>query len=319
MALLASRSRVIFFLKSTVSIALLAVLFSQTDAPSLYNAMRRASLPWLAAALALYFVMILTSAWRWNLLLAAQRISMSGWTLVSSFLVATFFNSFLPSNIGGDVIRIRDTTQRAGSIGRATAIVVIDRAMGLLGLLLVAAISGTLAVIGLAGPDLPVSLPWLWLAFGVATMAFLFLVLAPHALLKVFAHVRFLNREAIVVRVRKLVDMMHVFRAQPAALLSCFAGALVAQGVLVAFYVAIAHSLDIPISPLHLAVVVPMSLVVQLLPVSVNGFGVREATFTYYFAALHLPIESALVLSVVGAGLALLFSLSGGVLYVARR
>jgi len=115
------------------------------------------------------------------------------------------------------------------------------------------------------------------------------------------------------------VDMMLAFRAQPLALVSCFAGALVAQAVLVAFYVAIARSLDIPISPLHLAVVVPMSFVVQLLPVSVNGFGVREATFTYYFAALHLPIESALVLSVVGAGLVLLFSLSGGVLYVARR
>jgi uncharacterized membrane protein YbhN (UPF0104 family) len=271
------------------------------------------------AALLLYLVMILASAWRWNLLLAAQRISVSGWTLVSSFLVATFFNSFLPSNIGGDVIRIRDTTQPAGSIGRATAIVVIDRAMGLLGLLLVAAVSGSLAVVGMAGPTLPVSLPWLWLAFAAATGAFLILVLAPESMLTALAYVRFLNRDAILTRVRKLVDMMRAFRTQPAALLSCFAGALLAQAVLVGFYVAIAHSLAIPISPLHLAVVVPMSFVAQLLPVSVNGFGVREATFTYYFAALHLPIESALVLSVVGAGLVLLFSLSGGVLYVARR
>jgi glycosyltransferase 2 family protein len=316
---LASKSRVILLLKSTVSIGLLAVLFAQTDASSLYTAMRRASLPWLVAALALYLAMILASAWRWNLLLAAQRISVSGWTLVSSFLVATFFNSFLPSNIGGDVIRIRDTTQPAGSIGRATAIVVIDRAMGLLGLLLVAAVSGSLAVIGMAGPALPVSLPWLWLAFATATGGFLILLLAPQTILTVLGYVRFLHRDAIVTRVRKLVDMMLAFRAQPLALVSCFAGALVAQAVLVAFYVAIARSLEIPISPLHLAVVVPMSFVVQLLPVSVNGFGVREATFTYYFAALHLPIESALVLSVVGAGLVLLFSLSGGVLYVARR
>jgi uncharacterized protein (TIRG00374 family) len=313
------KSRVPLLLKSSVSMGLLAVLFSRTDATRLYAAMTRASLPWLLAALALYFVMILASAWRWNLLLAAQRISVSGWTLVSSFLVATFFNSFLPSNIGGDVVRIRDTTQHAGSIGRATAIVVLDRAMGLLGLLLVAAISGSLAVASLAGPALPVGLPWLWLAFGAATAAFLMLILAPETLLTVFGSVRFLNREAILSRVRKLVEMMRAFRAQPSALLSCFAGALVAQAVLVGFYVAIAHSLEIPISPLHLAVVVPMSLVVQLLPVSVNGFGVREATFTYYFAALHLPIESALVLSVVGAGLVLLFSLSGGVLYVARR
>lgn len=314
-----SKSRVVLVLKSTVSIGLLAVLFAQTDASSLYDAMRRASLPWLAAALALYSMMILASAWRWNLLLAAQRVSVSGWTLVSSFLVATFFNSFLPSNIGGDVIRIRDTTQPAGSIGRATAIVVIDRAMGLLGLLLVAAVSGSLAVIGIVGPALPVNLPWLWLAFVAATGAFLILLLAPQTILTVLCYVRFLNRDAIVTRVRKLVDMMRAFRAQPLALVSCFAGALVAQAVLVAFYVAIARSLEIPISPLHLAVVVPMSLVVQLLPVSVNGFGVREATFTYYFAALHLPIESALVLSVLGAGLVLLFSLSGGVLYVARR
>ena len=316
---MASKSRVVFLLKSTVSIGLLAVLFAQTDASSLYDAMRRASLPWLAAALALYLMMILASAWRWNLLLAAQRVSVSGWTLVSSFLVATFFNSFLPSNIGGDVIRIRDTTQPAGSIGRATAIVVIDRAMGLLGLLLVAAVSGSLAVIGMAGPALPVNLPWLWLAFVAATGAFLILLLAPQTILTVLGYVRFLNRDAIVTRARKLVDMMRAFRAQPLALVSCFAGALVAQAVLVAFYVAIARSLEIPISPLHLAVVVPMSFVVQLLPVSVNGFGVREATFTYYFAALHLPIESALVLSVLGAGLVLLFSLSGGVLYVARR
>ena len=316
---MASKSRVAFLLKSTVSIGLLAVLFAQTDASSLYNAMRRASLPWLVAALALYFVMILASAWRWNLLLAAQRVSVSGWALVKSFLVATFFNSFLPSNIGGDVIRIRDTTMPAGSIGRATAIVVLDRAMGLLGLLLVAAVSGSLAVIGMAGPELPVSLPWLWLAFVAATTGVLLLIFAPHAILAAVRYVRILNHDGILRRLRKLVDMMLAFRAQPAALVSCFAGAIVAQAVLVAFYVAIARSLEIPISPLHLAVVVPMSFVVQLLPVSVNGFGVREATFTYYFAALHLPIESALVLSVVGAGLVLLFSLSGGLLYVARR
>lgn len=316
---MASKSRVIVLLKSTVSIGLLTVLFAQTDASGLYAAVRRASLPWLAAALALYLVMILASAWRWNLLLAAQRISVSGWTLVSSFLVATFFNSFLPSNIGGDVIRIRDTTKPAGSIGRATAIVILDRAVGLLGLLLVAAVSGSFVVIRMAGPALPVSLPWLWLAFATATCGFLALLVTPHSMLTALGYVRILNREAIVIRVRKLVDMMLAFRAQPFALVSCFAGAILAQAVLVAFYVAVARSLDIPISPLHLAVVVPVSFVVQLLPVSVNGFGVREATFTYYFATLHLPIESALVLSVVGTGLVLLFSLSGGLLYVSRR
>ena len=67
-----------------------------------------------------------------------------------------------------------------------------------------------------------------------------------------------------------------------------------------------------------LAVLVPMSSVVQMVPVSVNGFGVREATFTFYFHRLGLPIESAVLLSLVGAGLIMLFSLSGAAVYVAR-
>ena len=63
---------------------------------------------------------------------------------------------------------------------------------------------------------------------------------------------------------------------------------------------------------------VPMPVIVQMLPVSLNGFGVREATFTYYFSRIGLPIESALVVSFAGAGLIILFSLSGAVAYLLR-
>jgi hypothetical protein len=313
------RPTLVWLLKAVVSAALLGLLFAQTDLDSLQQAVGRASLPWLAAALGLYLVMVLTSAWRWNLLLAAQRVSVSAGTLVNSFLVATFFNHFLPSNIGGDVIRIRDTSRPAGSIGRATTIVVIDRVLGLLGLLLVAAVAATLAGVDVGSASPPVGPPVLWLAFVLAAGGFALLVASPHLVVTLLRPTRLIDREGLRQRAIKLVEMLATFRAQPGALASCFAGAIVAQAVLVLFYVAIARSLDIPISPLHLAVVVPMSFVVQLLPVSVNGFGVREATFTYYFVALNLPIESALVLSLLGAGLVLLFSLSGGVLYATRR
>jgi hypothetical protein len=46
---------------------------------------------------------------------------------------------------------------------------------------------------------------------------------------------------------------------------------------------------------------------------------VREATFSYYFLRLRLPLESALVLSLLGAGLTMLFSISGAVVYASRR
>jgi len=50
----------------------------------------------------------------------------------------------------------------------------------------------------------------------------------------------------------------------------------------------------------------------------VNGFGVREATFGFYFTRLGLPLESALLVSFVGAVLVMVFSLSGAVVYITR-
>jgi hypothetical protein len=87
----------------------------------------------------------------------------------------------------------------------------------------------------------------------------------------------------------------------------------------VAFYAAVAYSISIPIPIAQLAVLVPVSFVVQMLPVSVNGFGVREATFSYYFVTLGLPVDSALALSLLGYATILAFSLSGAIVYGTQR
>ena len=57
------------------------------------------------------------------------------------------------------------------------------------------------------------------------------------------------------------------------------------QGLVVAFYLAVVYALNIPVKAADLSVIVPLSIVVQMLPVSVNGFGVREATFSFYFTS----------------------------------
>ena len=68
-----------------------------------------ASVPWLIVALTVFGASTLVAVWRWSLLLKAQRIDITFRSLLGTFLVATYFNNFLPSNIGGDVIRISDT------------------------------------------------------------------------------------------------------------------------------------------------------------------------------------------------------------------
>jgi hypothetical protein len=141
---------------------------------------------------------------------------------------------------------------------------------------------------------------------------------APSLLIRLLGPLRRLNPAWVGERLERLQEALARFRQAPLALAGCFAGAVLVQAILVGFYAAIAHAIGVAVSPLHMAVLVPVSFLVQMLPLSVNGFGLREATFSLYFARLGLPIEAALVISLLGAGLVMLFSLSGAVVYVVR-
>ena len=310
-----TRSLALTAVKIIVSVGLLALLFSRVDVSRLWNVARHASIPWLATALLLYFAMLLVSTWRWSMLLEAQHVPLPFGYLTASYLVATFFNNFLPSNIGGDVIRISDTAKPAKSKTLATTVVLMDRGIGLLGLVLVAASGASMLhqlALGPVGPRM------LWAGFGAGTIVATPALLMPEAVTRVLQPLRVFHQEWVDARIQKLTDPLARFKETPAALASCFAGAVAVQATIVLFYVAIARSMNIPIGFAELAVVVPISFIVQMLPVSVNGFGVREATFGFYFTRLGLPLESALLVSFMGAAMIMLFSLSGGVVYLRR-
>jgi len=314
----AGRRYVLTVLKLVVSVALLAFLFSRIDTARLWDSAKRASLPWLATALAVYGVNVMASTWRWWLLLEAQNVHVPGRKLFGSFLVATFFNNFLPSNIGGDVIRIRDTAGPSRSKTLATTVILVDRGMGLMGLVLISALGATIAA-GLHGSaSQPIWPAWLWAVFIGGLAISVPAVLAPQGLGRLLQPLTAVHPEWVGGRIDKFTSALGRFREHPAALLGCFSGAILVQGLMVAFYVAVVHALGMSIGPWDLAVIVPLSLVVQMLPISVNGLGLREATFSFYFTRLHLPIESAVLLSLVAAALIMVFSLSGAAVYVSR-
>ena len=96
------RRYVVLALKISVSLILLFILFSKIDLGDLWQTARGASVPWLLVALAIYALSSVVAVWRWNLLLKAQHIPITFRSLFGSYMVAAYFNNFLPSNIGGD-------------------------------------------------------------------------------------------------------------------------------------------------------------------------------------------------------------------------
>jgi uncharacterized membrane protein YbhN (UPF0104 family) len=314
-----SRRFLMAVLKVVVSVALLALLFSRVDASRVWAGARHASVPWLMAALAIWTLNVVASTWRWQLLLKAQDVTLPGRKLFGSFLVANFFNNFLPSNIGGDVIRIRDTAPAAQSKTLAATVVLVDRGLGLMGLVLMAALGATMAVSMHGQGVLPIWPSWLWAGFAIGAAVAVPAMYSPQGVGRLLKPLTWLHPEWVDRQITALTQTLSRFRDKPLSLIGCFGGAVVVQALVVAFYLTVVHALNIPVTAPDLAVIVPLSIVVQMLPLSVNGFGVREATFSFYFARVGLPIESAVLLSLVAAAITMLHSLSGAAVYVTRK
>ncbi len=304
--------------KLAVSIALLTLLFSRVDVGKLWENARHASVAWMTIAFACYAASIFIMVWRWWLLLEAQDVSMPFPALFGSMSVALFFNNFLPSNIGGDVVRISDTAKVARSKTLAATVVLADRTMGMMGLVLVAAIGLSLVASPVGHTRLPIWPSWLWAGFLSGMLIGGLVLWSPSGVGWLLRPLTVLHPEWVSGRIGSLTETLQRFRQHMGAVVTCFVGAVFVQLMTVAFGWAVARALGIPIGPFDLAVVVPLAGVVQMIPLSVNGFGVREATYSLYFSRIGLPIESAILLSLISTALVMLYSLTGAAVYVGR-
>jgi len=302
-------------LRLAVSVALLWFVLRSVDLAALWSRVRGMQPGWLAMAVATYVFTLIVGVWRWDRLLQAQHIEVRPRRLHESMWVSQFFNNFLPSNIGGDVIRIADTAPAAGSKTVATTVVIADRALGLVAVLLVATVA-TLAAAAV-GIHIP-GARWLWLGSAGMTIAAAPVIAWPRLIEHALAPIRRLNRPWIAERAVRLEEALLKFRAAPGALLFAFIGAIVVQVSLVAFYLLAARSLAVPLPILLGAVLIPVSFVIQMAPVSVNGFGLREAVFVFFFARFGLPTDGAVALSLVATGLVMAISLGGGLVFLTR-
>ncbi len=301
--------------KVAVSLALLAYLFSITDLSALKERVRTGDTFLLVFAMGLYALIIAISIWRWKLLLHTQGYRATMGHLSASYLVATFFNNFLPSNIGGDVIRVRDSSRFTGSTTTSVAVVIIDRILGfgaLYALAVGAYLAGGPAVRGLAG-----ALPAL-VALGVVFGSLAYIFFRPGTARRAMAVLGLSRIPWARSRFEVVQNAVHVYRVEMGAVWAALLGSVVLQAIVVYYYFTIARSLHIPVPLSACFLMVPLCSLVQALPISFNGWGVRESIFILYFAQIGLPRESAMAFSLVGAGLMVLLSLSGAIVWTSR-
>ena len=302
--------------KIAVSVALLAYLLSTTDLDALQRRVRAGDTVLLALAMALYAAILAISTWRWRVLLQAQGYTAPLAHLSGSYLVATFFNNFLPSNIGGDVIRVRDSSRLTGSTTTSLAVVAIDRILGLGALYvlaLVAFLAGGPEVRALAGARSVL------LALGLVFGGLAYVFFRPGIARRAVSASGLARLPWALKRFETVQSAVHVYRAQVHAVWMAFLGSVALQAIVVYYYFTVARALRIPLPLSACFLMVPLCTLVQTVPISFNGWGIRESVFILYFHQVGLGKDSALAFSLVGAGLIVLMSLSGAIVWTARE
>jgi len=81
----------------------------------------------------------LLSAFKWFMLTQSQHLGAGFWRLFAYYLVGQFYNMFLPTSVGGDVVRSYELGRYSNRHADSLASVFVERYTGVLTLLIVAA------------------------------------------------------------------------------------------------------------------------------------------------------------------------------------
>ena len=262
--------------------------------------------------------MLALATWRWQILLRALgRPAPRSRQLTASYLVATFFNNFLPSNIGGDIVRVRDSSQLTGSTATSLAVVGIDRILGFGALYLLAAVAFVAGAPRRARPRRRAGRcsSASRLLFGFLAYVFFRPGHRPLAHGRLAPELDRLGPRAVRGRAGRGARLPRADRDDLAGRRSRASSSRPSSSSTTWRSPA---ALGIPLPASAAFLMVPLCTLLQAVPVSFNGWGLREGLFALYFAQVGLPRASALAFSLVGAGLMVLLSLSGAVVWMAR-
>jgi len=313
------KRKVLFFLlKFLFGFGLLFYLIFFSARPQgIVAVLRNVSWPMVLMAFSLHIFGYLFSALRWKLILDEKRADYSLWQLIQSLLVGTFFNHFLPTRFGGDVIRIRDTRDIEQGTTASLAVVVYERMNGIVALLLLAMLSSFVKIRFIK------DLPLLYVSLLISLFGILLLLLAWKKLPRGFLAGIRCQRPWLQKTLQQL-DMFHGiildFLQHRRLSKKVFYWALLLQFNVIVHYFFIGQALKMDRIPLvDYFFSIPIMLFILSFPISINGIGVRDFFLIKLFVFYKYPASYAIAFSLLDVAFNLLLGIIGGLIYIFRK
>jgi len=280
-----------------------------------------------ALTLSIFVISQVMMASRWWLLLRSQSVFIGFGAVVRLLFLGLFYNNFLPSSVGGDLLRAWYVTKHTDKRFQAALSVFVDRVIGLLSTMIIAIffywlfLRGQGCIIAFGGQSGSVRFftehKWdvLWVAMILAAV---FCVLLSYkqgrrSLTKAWSYIR--ARSLIIFK--KLKNAITIYCRNPLAILVVFGLTFFLQILAITGFWFLGVNLGITASIKYYYVIFALSWVLGSLPISIGGVVVVEGSLAYLFIHFAgVEAEAALALALCQRMVWMIASLPGAAIHL---
>jgi len=277
--------------------------------------LRTADIVLLLVAFAIIHIDRVFMAWKWNILLRNLGLPISVGTATQGYYVGSFWSTFLPMSIGGDVVRVTWLMTRV-QVGGAQIVssVIVERLFGVLALAI--AVLGSL-VIGTIYADMSLKVVASSIAALLAGLIAILLAVfsAPaHRLMQ--SAIAWLPSQEWSRKIEEVRLAFLAYKERPRLLLAFLALSVLEQAFPIVGIIVLANAFRIDLPLVWAIIGIPLVLAGARMPISINGFGINEGLYAFVFSMAGIPVTESVLMALVDRALLLIAALPGAVLTV---
>jgi len=306
---------ILLSLKTAITISLVAWIGAQADWQSMRVMLAAADGRLVLAAVAAHaFSFVLLNVRWWSLLrYLAPQVRLRETT--GSFYLGLFGNNFLPTGMGGDVLKILRMRTRHLSGKSLLASSIMDRAIGLAGVMMI----GVSALFLFEPPFLQGFRKGLLLVILIAIpVGFAVFYSDPMARLLERLQARYQGRR-LVMEFMLTLGQLQAFRHAGVPITRAMALTLVLQSSVAICYYFLGLSLGSQLGFTTYLIMIPVLFVAANLPISIGGLGVREGVFITLMVASGMQQQTAIGVSVLYLATVLTLTVPGGLVLLRQH
>lgn len=309
-----------------VSVALLLILIYWIDFNQIKESLIEARYVYLFAALIIITLDRILMGFKWKILLGVKKINISLFNATKIYYISNFLGLFLPPTIGTDLVRAYCVSKNGGKMRMQDilASIVIERYLGFLGIF-ITGLLGCLYLFHFVSIE-SIDIYTLLIVVGILTLVMtigFFISLNKNIIniikniLSKFNNNKFLKK--ILKMINSFLDSYAHYRNHKTILIISILLTFFEIFLVVLWTYVIALGLNISVSLLYFMAFVPINLILVRLPISLDGFGINEASYVYFLTAIGISETLSFSLGIINHFVTIIAIIPGGIFWAAFK